>query len=114
MNNADSRYVALVALLEDWASWQSGYSPKLGYPSRAAVIATSASSTFEDMCDSLDADLCRAVDTAVYDLSIHHRSAIMRRYMAAVFRFPRLDYQALLQQAHEELLDKLIRRHVII
>ena len=115
MNNAEHRFLSLVAVLEDWAAWQAGYNPRLGYPSHSLGISTGGASTsFDEMCESMDLEICRKVDTAIYDLDLPKRSAIFRRYLASVFQFRRLDYKTLLQQAHEELLDSLIRKHVII
>lgn len=110
-----ARVEALVGLLEDWARWQRGYRMKLGFPTRSAVVANGASTDFESMCEASDADVMGAIDAAVDDLPPAHRAAVMRRYgVAAVFRFPRDNYESCLVAAHEALLDVLPRRGVMV
>jgi hypothetical protein len=105
---------ALVRLMSEWADWQQGYRLKLGYPSRSCGIASGASSSFEDMCDSVDGETMRVVDGVVQeDLTPIERAAILRRYgVAAVFRFR--DYEHVLAQAHERLMVLLPRKGVIV
>lgn len=106
---------ALVALLEDWAEWQRSYKPRLGYPSRSLTCYSESSQTFEDMCESVDNQTFATVDACVQDLVPSHRAAVMRRYgIAAVFRFPRDNYEQCLMLAHEVLIKALPRKGIII
>lgn len=111
------RMDALRVLMEDWANWQRGYTMKLGYPSQSAVVggASCGVSSFEDLCESVDSETMRAVDAVVGDLPPMERSAIFRRYgIAAVFRYPRNNYQDTLDAAHTLLMVELPRRGVMI
>lgn len=107
---------ALVSLMEAWANWQKGYRMKLGYPSRSCGLSSGASTSFEDMCDATDNETMRIVDGVVQeDLTPIERAAILRRYgVAAVFRFPRDNYEQVLMQAHERLMVLLPRKGCIV
>lgn len=107
---------ALVALMEDWARWNRGYTLKLGYPSHSAGMGSGGTQTFESMCDACDNRSMEAVDAVVQDdLSHIERAAILRRYgVAAVFRFPRENYEEVLMRAHERLMVLLPRKGVIV
>ena len=106
---------ALVALLEDWADWQRTYRPRLGYPSRSLTCYSEGSRDFEGMCEDADNATFAAIDACVQDLVPAQRAAVMRRYgIAAVFRFPRDNYEACLLAAHERLLVDLPKKGVVI
>lgn len=106
---------ALVALLEDWANWQRAYSPRLGYPSRSLTCYSEGSRDFEGMCEDADNATYAAVDACVQDLVPAQRAAVMRRYgIAAVFRFPRDNYEACLLAAHERLMVELPKKGVVL
>lgn len=107
---------ALVRLMEDWADWQKGYRMKLGYPSRSCGLSSEAATSFEDMCDSVDNETMRVVDGVVQeDLTPIERAAVLRRYgVAAVFRFPRDNYEDVLMRAHERLFVLLPKKGVIV
>lgn len=95
---------AIVIILEDWARWQAGYSPRLGYPSRSAGVCGNGLQTFDDMCDQVDAAAMRAVDACVSDLLPIQQAAIAKRYgVSAVFRFGRMAYEDALADAHANL-----------
>lgn len=104
---------ALIAILEDWARWQGGYSMKLGYPSKSAGISSGGMQTFDDMCDQCDNSTMQAIDTCVSDLSPIHQAAIMKRYgIAAVFRFNRVAYEDVLITAHFELMKSFRKKGI--
>ena len=112
--SADRRQVALVGLLQEWADWMRGYNVKTGYPRRSIGLASERGSTsFDEMCGQMDARICKAVDASVDDLPPHQQSAITHRYLASVFRFPRLEYAVVLTDAHEALLVSLLRKGII-
>lgn len=106
---------SLVALLTDWAQWQRAYSPRLGYPSRSLTCYSEGSQDFESLCDAVDSQMFASVDACVQDLMPAQRAAVMRRYgIAAVFRFPRDNYEPCLMLAHEALIKALPRKGVML
>lgn len=106
---------SLVALLTDWAQWQRVYSPKLGYPSRSLTCYSESGQDFEGLCETVDAHTFATVDACVQDLAPAQRAAVMRRYgIAAVFRFPRDNYEQCLLMAHESLMGSLPRKGVML
>ena len=117
MNNDIYKQIGrLVVLMEDWANWQRGYSGIKGYPSHSIGLQSGyVSSTFEDMCDSVDNEVFRAIDAAVSDLVAGQAAAINKRYgVSAVFRFPRGNYEELLIEAHQVLMTTLPKKGVVI
>ena len=106
---------SLVALLTEWAQWQRAYAPRLGYPSRSLTCYSEGSRDFEGMCEDADNQTFAAVDACVQDLVPAQRAAVMRRYgIAAVFRFPRDNYEDCLMGAHEALVVALPRKGVML
>ena len=106
---------SLVALLTEWAQWQRAYSPRLGYPSKSLTCYSEVSQDFESLCDAVDSQTFASVDACVQDLVPAQRAAVMRRYgIAAVFRFPRDNYESCLMMAHEALAKALPRKGVIL
>ena len=107
-----ARLEAVVGILTEWAAWMQGYSPRLGYPTHAAMLSTGGnSSTFDNMCDAADAQRNQAVDSCVDDLPPNQKAAIYRRYLAAVFRMR--DYESSLMAAHEALEVSLRRKGML-
>ena len=106
MNEMQRSVQAVVRLMEDWADWQRGYRLKLGYPTKSAGIESGGgSASFDDLCDESDAEVMRKVDACVNDLPPIHRAAVCKRYgIAAVFRFPRQNYEDALCEAHVALM----------
>lgn len=112
---------ALRVVMEDWAKWQASYRPKTGFPGRSIGIESGfigmCSSGFDDLIEENDQRICKIVDTAVDDLGAVHpaqKSAIMHRYLAVSFRFPRDNYPQLLSDAHDWLTVALRRRGVVL
>jgi hypothetical protein len=106
---------SLVALLTEWAQWQRAYSPRLGYPSRSLTCYSEGSQDFESLCDAVDNQTFASVDACVQDLMPAQRAAVMRRYgIAAVFRFPRDNYEHCLLMAHEVLIKARPRKGVML
>ena len=106
---------SLVALLTEWAQWQRAYSPRLGYPSKSLTCYSEGSQDFDSLCEAVDSQTFASVDACVQDLVPAQRAAVMRRYgIAAVFRFPRDNYENCLMLAHETLLSALPRKGVML
>lgn len=115
---ADVRDVRrLIHWMEAWADWQRGYRPKIGFPPRSCGLRGYGSATFDEMADEGDNKQCVIIDTAVDDLghaSQAQKAAIMRRYLAVTWRFPRGNYELLLVEAHEWLIRNLPARGFVL
>lgn len=106
---------ALRNILEGWADWQRTYNLRLGYPSKSLTCYSEGSRDFEGMCEDADNQTYASVDACVQDLMPAQRAAVMRRYgIAAVFRFPRDNYEQCLMLAHEVLIKALPRKGVML
>lgn len=84
-----------------------------GYASRASVCMTLAGPDFDEMADSAEADIGAAVDACVEDLRYDHHNhylALHCKYLAGVWRFPRLDQLALTIEAQDMLRVVMVRR----
>lgn len=112
--NELQRLERLVMLLTDWADWMKGYRMRIGWPSRSVGMESGyVSKSFDDMAEESDNEMYRLIDTAVEDLEAGQKAALYRRYgVAAVFRFPRSNYETLLIESHETLLSTLPRKGV--
>lgn len=105
----------LTILLEDWAAWQKGYSGARGYSDHAVGLHSQASSTFMELCETVDSIVCQSIDASIDDLPPGQRAAILRRFgISAVFRFPRGNYQILLLDAYSTLMITLTKKGVVI
>lgn len=106
----------LVAVLEDWAAWNSRYSAiRVASCSVGLTSGYASSKSFDDMLVDVENSVAQIVDAAVDDLPPGQIAAINRRYgLCAVFRFPRGNYETLLFEAHEALLKTLQRKGVVI
>ena len=105
----------LKGLLEDWARWTEGYRPRLGHH-RNAVIKSFGHHDYdyEGQYEANDKETMRAVDTAIDDRPHAQSAAIRRCYTGEDWRFPRENYQDMLDKAHQALLISLPRRNVIL
>jgi hypothetical protein len=114
--NELQRLERLVMLLTDWADWMKGYRMRIGWPARSVGMESGyVSKSFDDMADDADAEMYRLIDTAVEDLEAGPKAALYKRYgVAAVFRFPRGNYETLLIESHEQLLTTLPKKGVAI
>ena len=115
-NDIAKTYGRLVILLEDWADWQRGYSGIKGYASHTPGCHSGyVSKSFDDLIDEVHNDVCRLVGYAVDDLPAGQQAAINKRYgIAAVFRFPRGNYEQLLLEAHQTLMMTLPKKGVVV
>ena len=97
----DTRYAAVVALLESWAEWHhTDTDIDIGYPSRSAGFQPTGLTSFEDMCDRADQQAMRAVDAAVGSLPPAQAAAVYCMYgISNVFRFPRNNLESLFDEA---------------
>lgn len=100
----------------DWhmANWQrfmkSGVLVE-GFPDTACgCVGGGYSTSFEDMCESADASAAEAVGALVESLSPVQSAAVNHRYLRAVYRFPRGNFDEALVTALESIGAGLIRR----
>ncbi len=91
--------------LGEWAIWMGGYNPNIGFPSRVPIISGGGGSpTFEELLEHSDAVKMKAIDASVDSLAPAQKAAIHRRYgICGVWRFPRDNYQQMLDAAHDAL-----------
>jgi len=75
--------------LENWATWARSYHPRLGMPSRALGLATTGLSDFDDLCEAADSYAAQATDAAIDNLTPAQSAAVNRKWLDAVYRFPR-------------------------
>lgn len=114
-NNFKRQVDSLTILLEDWAAWQKGYSGARGYANHSVGLHSQASSTFMELCETVDCMVCESIDASVDDLPTGQKAAIHRRFgISAVFRFPRGNYEILLSDAYATLMITLSRKGVVI
>ncbi len=115
MQILESELIALTNLLHDWADWQRQHHINTGYPQKAAGFSGTGLSSFEDMCDQSDSVVMISIDTAIDGLIPAQRAAINRCYgVCSVFRFPRENYETLLNVAHTELAIIVKRKGVVL
>lgn len=99
--------------LIEWAAWMRQSAEVRGYPRSIPGLQTGgASQHFEDLCEAVDRRVVIATDAAIGDLPPAQSCAIHHAYLAAVWRFPRLDHETLLTQAKAGVAEGLRRRHV--
>jgi hypothetical protein len=85
--------------LDNWSAWVRAYRPKLGFPSHAMGLACVGASDFDDLCQEADSYAAKATEAAIENLSPAEAGAIHRKWLDAVYRFPRNNYPALYAQA---------------
>lgn len=113
----EQRMRRLINWLEQWAEWQRGYRPKTGFPPKSCGLRGYGSTTFDEMADAADEDQYRILDAAIDDLGIEspiHKAAVMCRYLAVGWRFPRGQYADLLVESHAWLIDRLPLRGFVL
>ena len=110
-----SEQESLVILLEDWAKWQSSYREKTGFKHKSAGFISGGLSSFEDMCEQSDNATMRTIDASIDSLLPAQAAAVHRKYgVCAIFRFPRANFEQILEQAHDRLIITVKRRGVVL
>lgn len=97
-----------------WASWQQNSGIRLWYPQKAVGFASGGINCWDDVELSTDAWMCGEIDAAVDQLPPAQHAAIHNRYLEAVFRFPRNNYELLLEFALEEIIRLIRKKGVVI
>lgn len=103
----------LDVLLEIWADWVHQGSWVDGYPARAAAVRSLAGPDFDEMVEASDEQLAQSVQAGIDSLALHHQAALSHRYTEAVWRFPRMEFALVLQDARQSLMVVLNRRGVV-
>jgi len=105
--------------LGNWARWHrlSRYSAfrRLWYPGRASGgMGNSGSTTVDDMCEGLDDDHARIMNTLIDDLPTTQRCAVHYIYLEAraVFKFPRSDLATEYANALASLRTGMVRKGI--
>ena len=98
--------------LHNWKTWMHTGRSVDRLPRRSTAIGNSSSSSFEDMTDASDIRCAAIVDAIINDLPPSQSSAIHRRYLSAVYRFPRNNYANELLAAKVTIGRKLSERAV--
>ena len=112
MSARDELSIEVINILKDWADWMHSGSVGRGYPRRSAGISTGyVLDSFDDMCERMDAQVCRVVDSCVDDLPPNQSAAIYRCYLSAVFRMR--NYEQSRIDAHEALFVSFRRKGVL-
>ncbi|MDE3023581.1 MAG: hypothetical protein KGI54_17310 [Pseudomonadota bacterium] len=106
----DEKMDWLKGLLEDWAVWMRSGGQVQGYAHRSAVFSAAGTKNVEDTEREVFMSTCSAVNACIDDLSTIQQCAIQKRYMYAVWRFPRDNYAEQLLKAHELLLISVPKR----
>ncbi len=91
--------------LYNWSGWMHA-APKLGIE-RFPVLASNASQDFDEMCDQADQYAAKATDAAIEDLLPAEQAAVYRKWLDAVYQFPRHNFLDMYQSALKKLAPKL-------
>ena len=97
-----------------WADWHRAGRSRLGYPSRAAVIATGGVNCWDDIAEGVDTWICSETETAVNDLEPIQACAIHHCYLHSVYRWPRGNYPEVLGVALDMVAERLKSLNVLV
>ncbi len=108
MNMAETECVIddrLAFHLENWRDWMRSMGMKeLRLPSGAAgCVGGGYSNSFDEMCQAADRNAAEIMDAMIESLVPVQQAAIHHRYLRAVFRFPRGNYEQQLDAAFTKL-----------
>lgn len=82
--------------LENWAAWQRrrfGEFRRLWYPRKASGNFQCDHSDFDDMVEQADTRCAKAVEAILSDLTVIQECAIHHQLLAAVYNFPRANFE---------------------
>ncbi len=107
----EERYIEQTTLdlcLDCWTTWLEYADLDIGWRGRSIGLVGDSGRSSEQIYFNLDQDVGRAVDAMIDSLSTHHAWAIRKRCsVATMWRFPQLDFFAVLVVAEKELEKKL-------
>jgi hypothetical protein len=97
--------------MRNWVRWMHTGHLADGYPETACgCVGGGYSTSFEDMCESADAAAAEAVGALIESLTPIEGAAVNHRYLRAVYRFPRGNYDTALMSAMDSIGAGLVRR----
>lgn len=84
----------------------------MGYPSRAIGLCSGyVSKSFDEFCEELDSAIAHAMDAIIeHELTPVQRAAVYHKYLHAVYRFPRNNYDEVLNQALDSISSGMKRK----
>jgi hypothetical protein len=103
----------VLELLHDWSQWMHSYAEKLGYPSKSLMLqggGVEFGQGHEIMCESMDEQICFAVDAAIDSINKLQRQAINARYLHST---KPSDYERLLRLGVDNVAILLEKKHII-
>lgn len=87
---------------------------QLGYPGRAHGLRSEPwgywEHTFDEMCDEAEWAKADGVNAAIDSMDTQHQMSIYHKHLYAVYKFSRLDLEAIYQQARDILGVELPKR----
>ncbi len=89
--------------LRNWQAWMHTGRSVDRLPRRSTGIGNSHSTSFDDMIEASDVRCAMITDAIIQDLPPSQSSAISRRYLSAVYRFPRDNYLQELAEAKRKI-----------
>jgi hypothetical protein len=99
--------------LQNWRDWKRTGRKQGAWGYVAVGLSGGGTSMdFDDMVEESDRRVASIVDTLINDLQAVQSAAIHHQYLAAVFRFPRLDFKQSLETAKWELGKGLAKKGV--
>jgi hypothetical protein len=115
-NHSAALRLRFVQLMEDWADWFNGYDPRLGFSPKCAGLQNGrVSSDFDELMAGVDKRVFQIIEAKIDDLPVMERAAVQKRYrLCTIWRFPRNNYEDMLQKGHERILDHLLAKGVVI
>jgi hypothetical protein len=110
MYEASEEQRRLDVALDTWAQWAQAPDGSMSYPNHSAVMQNGTGDAWEVWCDEADKTLAKAVDAILWSMPPAPRAAVHRRYLQAVFRFPRDNYADALLDARQRIAIGLRKR----
>lgn len=98
--------------LDNWRRWMRSGQEVDGYGESTGVSGGGASQHFDDMVEASDRRCAEIVNTVIEDLPGTQQASIHHAYLAAVYRFGRHDYPAMLSAAKLKISAQLKARGV--
>lgn len=98
--------------LETWAEWVEAPDGSMWYPRHSVGMENGTGDVWEQWCAEADIALAKAVDAILESMPPALRAAVHRRYLDAVFQFPRDNYAECLLDARQRIAIGLRKRNL--
>ena len=101
--------------LENWCTWMhTGATEYLKAPGKSCgFVAGGYSTDFEEMCMVADRQAAEIMDALITSLQPIQRAAVNHRYLRAVYRFPKSNYDEILHGAFDRLRAGMAERGLV-